>query len=122
MSSRAFGDAMALRHMCASAINRVLWGYRFSSRYIVLIYMINACIHIHANSYIAERIADACVPHIRAHVCVRVSARTRACVVGCTRIRAETCEHLPSAWIACGSARRRSSMRQHSTKILTRGT
>jgi hypothetical protein len=89
---------------------------------IVVIYMINACIHIHANSYEAERMADACVPHIRANVCDCVSARTLACVVGCTRIRAETCEHLPSAWIACGSAGRRSSLRQHSTKILPHGT
>jgi hypothetical protein len=37
---------------------------------LVVICMKNVCIHIHANSYMEDRITDACLPHSRADVCV----------------------------------------------------
>jgi hypothetical protein len=57
-----------------------------------------------AAGYTDERIADAGPPHTRAHV-LRPCARARACAIGRPRIRADTCERVPSAWTAGGAAR-----------------
>ena len=77
--------------------------------YGIYINTINECIYIHAHSDIEDRITDACVPHMRAHVCAR--------------IRAQTCESFPPAWTtACGSARRRSTRLRRSTQTSARGT
>ncbi len=74
--------------------------------------------YIDAYIYIEERITGACMPHIRAHLCVRVYV----CVFGRTRIRTETCENFPSARTACGLARRHSTRRRRSTRTSACGT
>jgi hypothetical protein len=66
------------------------------------------------------------------YVCIRgrVCARGSMCVRMYVRLahgRAHvcphrTCEHFPSAWTACGSARRRSRWRRRSTQTSARGT
>ena len=54
-------------------------------------------IHIHVYMYLEERISDACLRTIRAHVCVLVCARACVCALRRMCIRAELCEHLPPA-------------------------
>ncbi len=51
-----------------------------------------------------------------------VRARVCACAIGRPRIRADTCERVPSAWTAVGSSRRRSTVRRRSTRTSARGT
>ena len=60
----------------------------------------HACSCIHASSYTDERIADA-RPAAHTHV-LRACARACACAIGRARIRADTCERVPSAWTAGG--------------------
>jgi hypothetical protein len=68
--------------------------------------------------YPCARIADAGpAAHTR-----RLCARACACAIGRPRIRAGTCERLPSASTAGGSARRRSTTRRRSTRTSARGT
>jgi hypothetical protein len=83
--------------------------------------MYTPCMYLHpcAAGYTDERIADAGPPHTRAHV-LRPCAC--ACAIGRPRIRAGTCERVPSAWTEVGSARRRSGRRRRSTPTSARGT
>jgi hypothetical protein len=82
----------------------------------------HACMYLYpcASGYPVERIADAGPPHTRAHVLRSVRARVFA--IGRPRIRAGTCERVPSAWTAGGSARRRSGRRRRSTRTSACGT
>jgi hypothetical protein len=88
----------------------------------VYIHMMNACIYIHAG--LATQMGGSPMRgplHTCAHV-LRPSARACACAIGRPRIRAGTCERLPSASIAGGSARRRSDTRRRSTRTSALGT
>jgi hypothetical protein len=68
--------------------------------YLVLIVTINANSYIPARSYIEDRITDACAHRRRAHV-LRACACACGCAVRGPRIRADTCEPLPSG-VDCG--------------------
>ncbi len=87
----------------------------------VFIVTMNAHSYIDAHSYMEDRITDACAHRRRARV-LRACARACGCAFGRARIRAEPCEPLPSAWTACGSARRRSTRRRRSTPTSAHGT
>ena len=64
-------------------------------------------IYIHSSGYITEWIADARLPHRRAHVCscVHVFVRASVCVWLGARVSApnRASRFFPSAWTACGS-------------------
>jgi hypothetical protein len=80
----------------------------------------HACLYIHAR--LATPMNGSPMrspPHTRALV-LRPCARV--CAIGRPRIRAGTCERVPSAWTACGSARRRSRGRRRSTRTSAPGT
>ncbi len=81
----------------------------------------HACIYIHARLATQSNGSPMRARCTHAPTCC-VRARARACVIGRTRIRADTCERLPSASNAGGFARRRSTRRRHSTPTSARGT
>jgi hypothetical protein len=83
------------------------------------IYMIHACICIHAPSYMDERIAR-CVPAPHTRPRVRPCSRSRLCVWAHTHSRRNV--RAPSAGVDRGSARRCSPMRRRSTRTSARGT
>jgi hypothetical protein len=89
-------------------------------------YMYTPCMHVSLSMrvWLHGRTGRRCGP--AAHTRPRAaSVRARVCEcaqLGRTHIRADTCERVPSAWTACGSARRRSSRRRRSTRTSARGT
>ena len=89
--------------------------------YMVFLFMIDT--YISTSTRLEECINDACVLHKRAHVSVRLCAR--ASVRDClgARASAPTVRALfTSAWTACGSTRRRSTIPMRSTRTSARGT
>jgi hypothetical protein len=120
--SRAGADDALMRGMCASATRSLCKAIHRWNTHIYSVCIPNACMYLYpyASSYTDERIADAGPPHTRAHV-LRPCARARACAIGRARIRAHTCERVPSAWTAGGSARSCSARRRRSTRTSARG-
>ncbi len=124
--SRARADDALMRGMFASATRSLRKAiHRWDTQYTVYLYICihDACMYSYpcAAGYPDERIAGAGPPHARAHV-LRPCARACRGAIGRARIRAVTCERVPSVWTAGGSARRRSTMRRRSTRTLARGT
>jgi hypothetical protein len=88
---------------------------------IVYVYMMHACVFIHARLATRMNGSPMRARRTRAHV-LRPCARMCARAIGRPRICADTCERLPSASTAGGSARRRSTLRWRSTRTSARGT
>jgi hypothetical protein len=115
--------ALTMRGMCASATRSLRNAihrcntHRYGTRY-----MMHACIYIHGR--LATRTNGSPMrarrTHARAHV-LRPCARACARAIGRPRIRADTCERVPSAWTAGGSVLRRLKMRRRSTRTSHRG-
>ncbi len=118
--SRAVADDARIRGMCASAARSLRQAIDGTRTRIAYVY--HACMHLHlcAAGCPAERITDAGPPHV-CPCAASVRARVCACAIGRARIRADTCERVPSASTACGSARRRFSRLRRSTRTSARG-
>jgi hypothetical protein len=121
--SRAGADDALIRGMCASAARSPRSAIDGTRAGIAYRYMLHACIYIHARP--ATRMKGSAMRARRRDArtcCARVRARACACAIGRPRIRADTCEPVPSVWTAGGSARRRSRRRRRSTRTSARGT
>jgi hypothetical protein len=90
--------------------------------YTVHIYTMHACIYIHARLATQMTGLPKQGPPPTCARALRPRARVCACAIGRARICADTCERVPSAWTADGSARRRSTLRMRSTRTSARGT
>jgi hypothetical protein len=119
--SRAGAYDSLIRGTCVSATRCLRKAIHRWNTHIHSVRIHNACMYLYpcAAGYTDARIADAGPPHTRIYV-VRPCAR--ACVRVRLGIRADTCERLPSAWTAGGSAHRRSTMRMRSTRTSAPGT
>jgi hypothetical protein len=102
--SRAGADDAIMRGMCASATRSLCKAIHRWNTHIHSAIIPNACMYLYpcAAGYTDEWIADAGLQPKRAHA-LRPCAR--ACAIGRARIRAGTCERVPPAWTAVGSAR-----------------
>ncbi len=121
--SRAGADDAPIRGSCASETRSLRKAiHRWNTHtYNIYIHTMHACLYIHAR--LATPTNGSPMRSRRTHArtcCVR--ARACACAFGRPRIRTDSCERVPSAWTAGGSARRRSSRRRRSTPTSARGT
>ncbi len=106
--SRAGADDALMRGSCASAARCLRKAIHRWNTHIHSVRIHNACMYLYpcAAGYTDEGIADARPPHTRGHV-LRPCARVCACAIGRARIRADTCERVPSAWTKASAFRRR---------------
>jgi hypothetical protein len=96
--SRAGADGARIRGICACAA-RSLRKAIHRCTYTVYVYTMHACIYIHA--HLATPTNGSPMRARRAHV-LRPCARMCACALWRPRIRADTCERVPSASTAGG--------------------